>query len=89
MVDTGLTKEMEREIQNRNREELEEFELDSVRMVGTMQDENNEWGIVLAPGPSLSQYDPLMLNKPPGIVEHLDLRRYGYSIFDFYPIAFV
>ena len=48
-VDTGLTEEMEREIRNRNREELEQFELDSLRMVGTLDNENNHWGIVLDP----------------------------------------
>jgi type IV pilus assembly protein PilP len=47
--DNGLTEEMEREIKNRNREELEQFELDSLRMVGTIDDENNNWGIVLDP----------------------------------------
>ncbi|MFQ5659378.1 MAG: pilus assembly protein PilP [Gammaproteobacteria bacterium] len=45
----GLTKEMEREIRNRNREELEQFELDSLKMVGTMQNEDNNWGIILDP----------------------------------------
>ena len=49
MVDDGLTEEMEREIRNRNREELEQFELDSLRMVGTLDNEDNNWGIVLAP----------------------------------------
>ena len=49
VVDDGLTEEMEREIRNRNREELEQFELDSLRMVGTIDDENNNWGIVLDP----------------------------------------
>ncbi len=34
------------EIQNRNREELESFELDSLRMVGTLQDDEELWGIV-------------------------------------------
>jgi type IV pilus assembly protein PilP len=48
-VDDGLTEEMEREIRNRNREELEKFELDSLRMVGTLENENNNWGIVLDP----------------------------------------
>lgn len=48
-VDDGLTEEMEREIRNRNREELERFELDSLRMVGTLDNENNNWGIVLDP----------------------------------------
>ena len=49
LVDDGLTEEMEREIRNRNREELEQFELDSLRMVGTIDDENNNWGIILDP----------------------------------------
>lgn len=49
VVDDGLTEEMEREIRNRNREELEQFELDSLRMVGTLDNENNNWGIVLDP----------------------------------------
>ena len=47
--DTGLTEEMEREIKNRNREELEVFELDSLHMVGTIEDQNIQWGIVLDP----------------------------------------
>lgn len=47
--DSGLTAEMEREINNRNREELESYELDSLRMVGTMDDDNENWGIVLDP----------------------------------------
>ncbi len=49
IVDDGLTEEMEREIRNRNREELEQFELDSLRMVGTIDNENNNWAIVLDP----------------------------------------
>ncbi|MBL1141937.1 MAG: pilus assembly protein PilP [Proteobacteria bacterium] len=48
-VDDGLTEEMAREIRNRNREELEQFELDSLRMVGTIDNENNNWGIILDP----------------------------------------
>jgi type IV pilus assembly protein PilP len=48
-VDDGLTEEMEREIRNRNREELEQFELDSLRMVGTLDNDDNNWGIVLDP----------------------------------------
>ena len=49
-VDDGLTEEMRNEIQNRNREELEGFELDSIKMVGTLQSEVNHWGIVIDPG---------------------------------------
>jgi Tfp pilus assembly protein PilP len=46
---TGLTEEMENEIKNRNREELERFELDSLRMVGTLEDQNFQWGIIRDP----------------------------------------
>lgn len=49
LVDDGLTDEMAREIRERNREELEQFELDSLRMVGTLQNEANDWAIVLDP----------------------------------------
>ncbi len=49
VVDTGLTREMEMEIKNRNREELEEYELDSLKMVGTMEDQAEQWGIVVDP----------------------------------------
>ena len=49
-VDDGLTEEMRNEIQNRNREELERFELDSLKMVGTLTDEENNWGILIDPG---------------------------------------
>lgn len=49
IVDTGLTEEMEREIKDRNREELELFELDSLRMVGTIEDNDSNWGVVLDP----------------------------------------
>lgn len=45
----GLSKEMEDEIRNRRKEELEDFELDSLRMVGTMDDADNNWGIILDP----------------------------------------
>lgn len=49
IVDTGLTPEMEMELRNRNREELEEYELDSLKMVGTMEDEAEYWGIIISP----------------------------------------
>lgn len=45
----GLTSEQEREIRNRNREELEKYELDSLRMVGTMTNEDNSWGVIADP----------------------------------------
>jgi type IV pilus assembly protein PilP len=47
--DIGLTKEMENEIRHRNKEELEQYELDSLRMVGTMDNEDNQWGIIQDP----------------------------------------
>ena len=47
--DAGLTKEMEDELRHRNKEELEEFELDSLRMVGTMDNGENNWGIIQGP----------------------------------------
>lgn len=49
VVDSGLSAEMEKEIKNRNREELEQFELDSVRMVGTLDDKDENWAIILDP----------------------------------------
>ena len=45
-VDTGLTPEMEREIKDRNREDLEYFELDALEMLGFIQDEEDFWGII-------------------------------------------
>lgn len=45
----GLTKEMEAEIKNRNREELEQFELDSLRMVGTLENAEDTWAIISDP----------------------------------------
>ena len=47
--DSGLTKEMEDELRHRNKEELEQCELDSLRMVGTMENEDFQWGIILDP----------------------------------------
>lgn len=49
-TDAGLTPEMERELRFRNREELEQFELDSLRMVGTLQDPEQTWAIIRDPG---------------------------------------
>lgn len=45
----GLTKEMENEIKNRNREELEQFELDGLRMVGTLENSDENWAIISDP----------------------------------------
>lgn len=47
--ESGLTPEMEQEIKTRHREELEQFELDSLRMVGTLQDSDEMWGIIQDP----------------------------------------
>lgn len=47
--DSGLSEEMAREIHHRNREELEQFELDSLNMVGTLQDGEEEWAIIRDP----------------------------------------
>jgi type IV pilus assembly protein PilP len=46
-ADTTVQTKYLHEIQNRNREELEQFELDSLRMVGTLQGQGGIWGIVL------------------------------------------
>lgn len=47
--DTGLTEAMEKELKYRNREELEAYELDSLRMVGTLEDQAAQWGIIRDP----------------------------------------
>ncbi len=48
---SGLTKEMEAEVRHRNKEELEKFELDSLRMVGTIEKESEDiiWAIIQDP----------------------------------------
>ena len=45
----GLTEEMKREIKIRNREELEQFALDSLRMVGSWEDKDGVWGLIKDP----------------------------------------
>lgn len=45
--DDARTVALRREIEGRNPEELEMFELDALRMVGTLTDNNQLWGIVL------------------------------------------
>ncbi len=47
--ESGLTEEMEHELRHRNREELEQFELDSLAMVGTLENSGEEWAIVRDP----------------------------------------
>jgi len=79
-VDDGLTEEMERELRNRNREELEQFELDSLRMVGTLDNETNNWAIVLDPNGvvhrvSVGNYIGINVGKIINIYEdRIDLR---------------
>jgi len=46
---TGLTPDQVTEVYHRNQEALEEFELDSLRMVGTMEDTIQTWGLILDP----------------------------------------
>lgn len=78
--DPGLTKEMEKEIKNRNREELEGFELDSLKMVGIMQNEGNNWGIIKDPDGTVHRvkvgnYMGRNIGKITNIFEdHIDLR---------------
>jgi type IV pilus assembly protein PilP len=78
--DSGLTAEMEKEIKNRNREELEAFELDSLKMVGVMKDENNHWGIIRDPTGTVHRvkvgnYMGRNIGKITNIFEdHIDLR---------------
>lgn len=50
-VEESLTEDVDQrryadEISAHNREELENFELDSLRMVGTLQDDDELWGII-------------------------------------------
>ncbi len=45
----GLTEEQKEEVSHRNKEELEQFELDSLRMVGTLQSDADQWAIIVAP----------------------------------------
>ena len=47
--DEDLTPEQINEIRNRNREELEQFELDSLKMVGIMENDATDWGIIMDP----------------------------------------
>ena len=76
----GLTAEMEREIRNRNREELEKYELDSLHMVGTMQDNDNNWGLILDPDGNVTRvkvgnYMGRNIGKITNIYEdHIELR---------------
>ncbi len=51
----GLTKEMEAEVKHRSKEELENFELDSLLMVGTMENGDTIWGIIQDPNGAVYQ----------------------------------
>jgi len=48
-VDNAQQRKYIDEIKNRNREELEQYELDSLRMVGTLQNKEDLWAIVKDP----------------------------------------
>lgn len=50
----GLSEEMEKQLRDRNREELEKYELDSLRMVGIMENEGVTWGIIRDPDGNVS-----------------------------------
>jgi len=62
---SGLTKEQEWEMKDRSREELEQFELDSLRMVGTMKGEKENWGIIKDPSGVVHRVK-IDLGKEPG-----------------------
>jgi len=49
VIDTEQQRSLQREVRERNKEELEHFELDSLRMVGTLELSNALWGIVQDP----------------------------------------
>ncbi|HLB30297.1 MAG TPA: pilus assembly protein PilP [Gammaproteobacteria bacterium] len=51
----GLTEEMEKQLRDRNREELEKYELDSLKMVGLMENEGVTWGIIRDPDGNVSK----------------------------------
>ena len=46
MALSGTQQQYQKEIQTHNREELENFELDSLRMVGTLENGDGRWGVV-------------------------------------------
>ena len=76
----GLTAEMEKEIRNRNREELEKYELDSLKMVGTMSQDGKMWGLILDPDGNVTRvkvgnYMGRHIGKITNIYDdHIDLR---------------
>ena len=50
----GLSEEMGKQLRDRNREELEKYELDSLKMVGIMENGGVKWGIVRDPDGNVS-----------------------------------
>ncbi len=49
VIDTEQQRALQREVKERKKEELEHFELDSLRMVGTLEQGNALWGIIQDP----------------------------------------
>jgi type IV pilus assembly protein PilP len=49
VIDSEQQRSLQREVRERNKEELEHFELDGLRMVGTLELSSALWGIVQDP----------------------------------------
>lgn len=49
VVNSEKQRALQREIRERNKEELEQYELDSLRLVGTLEQSSGLWGIVQDP----------------------------------------
>ncbi len=49
VIDSEQQRSLQREVRERNKEELEHFELDGLRMVGTLELDSALWGIVQDP----------------------------------------
>ena len=49
VVDSEQQRSLQREVRERNKEELEHFELDGLRMVGTLELASSLWGVVQDP----------------------------------------
>ncbi len=49
VIDSEQQRTLQREVRERNKEELEHFELDGLRMVGTLEQSSALWGIVQDP----------------------------------------
>ena len=52
-----LPPEVEWELNTRKREELEQFELDTLRMIGSMEDSERRWGLVQDPQGSVHRVE--------------------------------